>query len=70
MQEAIKSSEKVSLQESKAAKRLFKKVNSMIQKMDDVVMKLEKKEEKIKETLVDDKMTARYVLGASLCHAK
>lgn len=39
------------IKESKAAKRLFKKVNSMIQKMDEVVVKLENKEKNIKNTL-------------------
>ena len=53
LQEVIKTSEAsdAKIKESKAAKRLFKKVNSMIQKMDEVVTKLEKKEKDIKNTL-------------------
>lgn len=42
------------IKESKAAKRLFKKVNSMIEKMDEVVVKLEKKEKDIKKTLGEE----------------
>lgn len=53
LQQVIKTSEAADtkIKESKAAKRLFKKVNSMIQKMDEVVTKLEKKERNIKDTL-------------------
>lgn len=56
LQEVIKTSEAADtkIKESKAAKRLFKQVNSMIEKMDEVVMKLEKKEKDIKDTLSQD----------------
>ncbi|XP_066994024.2 mitochondrial proton/calcium exchanger protein [Anabrus simplex] len=47
------------LKESKAAKRLFKQVNSMIGKMDAVLTELERKEQKLKEDLASkDKMEA------------
>lgn len=50
------------VRESKAAKRLFKKVNNMIKNMDLVVNKLEKKEIEIKEDIKSivsaDKKTA------------
>lgn len=38
---------KSEVQESKAARRLFKKVNSMISKMDDVLEELEREEKKL-----------------------
>jgi len=58
----MKTEGKKPVRESKAAKRLFKKVNNMIKNMDLVVTKLEKKEIEIKEDIKfiesDDKKTA------------
>lgn len=56
----MKTEKKEKVRESKAAKRLFKKVNNMIKNMDQVVNKLETKEKEIKKDieskeLVDDK---------------
>lgn len=51
--------------ESKAAKRLFKKVNSMIQKMDEVVVKLEKKETDIKNTLGEQEKAEEKLVFAN-----
>lgn len=45
-----KKTEGVQVKESRAAKLLFKKVNSMINKLDIVLVDLEKKEKKIKES--------------------
>lgn len=44
----MKTEKKEQVRESKAAKRLFKKVNNMIKNMDQVVDKLETKEKEIK----------------------
>lgn len=41
--------EEIKVKESRAAKMLFKKVNSMINKMDTVLTDLEKKEKQLKE---------------------
>lgn len=41
--------EEIKVKESRAAKMLFKKVNSMINKMDTVLSDLEKKEKRLKE---------------------
>jgi len=58
----MKTEKKERVRESKAAKRLFKKVNNMIKNMDLVVDKLETKEKEIKKDietkeLVDEKTT-------------
>jgi len=45
----MKTEKKEKVRESKAAKRLFKKVNNMIKNMDQVVDKLETKEKEIKK---------------------
>jgi len=45
----MKTEKKEKVRESKAAKRLFKKVNNMIKNMDQVVDTLEKKEKEIKK---------------------
>lgn len=47
----MKTETKEQIKESKAAKRLYKKVNSMIMKMDQVVDKLEKEEKEIKKDI-------------------
>ncbi|XP_049531642.1 mitochondrial proton/calcium exchanger protein isoform X2 [Anopheles darlingi] len=46
---AAKNPDEVQVKESRAAKMLFKKVNSMINKMDTVLTDLERKEKKLKE---------------------
>lgn len=58
----MKMEKKEKVRESKAAKRLFKKVNSMIQNLDQVVNKLETKEKEIKNNIktkeqIDEKDT-------------
>lgn len=58
----MKTEKKEKVRESKAAKRLFKKVNNMIKNMDQVVEKLEKKGKTIKKDietkeLVDENTT-------------
>lgn len=47
----MKTEKKERVRESKAAKRLFKKVNNMITNMDQVVNKLETKEKEIKKDI-------------------
>lgn len=47
----MKTEKKEQVRESKAAKRLFKKVNNMIMNMDQVVNKLETKEKEIKKDI-------------------
>lgn len=47
----MKTEKKEPVRESKAAKRLFKKVNNMIKNMDLVVNKLEEKERKLKQDI-------------------
>jgi len=47
----MKTEKKEKVRESKAAKRLFKKVNNMIKNMDQVVEKLEKKGKTIKKDI-------------------
>lgn len=47
----MKTEKKERVRESKAAKRLFKKVNNMIMNMDQVVNKLETKEKEIKKDI-------------------
>jgi len=47
----MKTEKKEKVRESKAAKRLFKKVNNMIKNMDQVVEMLEMKEKKIKKDI-------------------
>lgn len=69
----MKSEKKESVKESKAAKRLFKKVNNMIKNMDQVVHKLEKKEIDIKKDiklkeLVDERITEEWYLFNFIIH--
>lgn len=69
----MKSEKKESVKESKAAKRLFKKVNNMIKNMDQVVHKLEKKEIDIKKDiklkeLVDEKITEEWYVFHFIIH--
>lgn len=49
------------LKESKAAKRLYKKVSSMISALDEVVSKLEKRENDVKKSLNINKPTERLI---------
>lgn len=51
----MKTEKKEQVTESKAAKRLFKKVNNMIKNMDLVVNKLEEKEKKLKQEIGTEK---------------
>lgn len=51
LQEVMKREKQVPVRESKAAKRLFKKVNNMIKNMDVVVNKLETKEKELKKDI-------------------
>lgn len=69
----MKTETKKSVRESKAAKRLFKKVNNMIKNMDQVVNKLEKKEIDIKKDiklkeLVDEKITEEWYIFNFIIH--
>lgn len=52
--EVLAATEKPKIQETKAAKNLFKKVNSMISKMDMVLEDLESKGEKIKASVPEE----------------
>lgn len=56
----MKTEKKEQVRESKAAKRLFKKVNNMIKNMDLVVNKLEEKEKKIKKDLETKELTDEW----------
>lgn len=61
----MKTKTKEKVTESKAAKRLFTKVNSMIQDLDQVVNKLETKEKEIKNNIktnesFDEKITEEW----------
>lgn len=61
----MKTEKKEKVRESKAAKRLFKKVNNMIKNMDLVVNKLETKEKEIKKDIeskesVDDRTNKEW----------
>lgn len=51
LSKAVASQPKPEITESKAAKRLFKSVNKMINKMDKVLVNLEEKEKQLKKDL-------------------
>lgn len=84
LSKAVASQPKPEIKESKAAKRLFKSVNRMINKMDNVLVNLEQKEKQLKKDLeieatdkkkeellkIDDIMTAIHQIKGVTVQSK